>query len=159
MAATVEIDRSLIGQYSEPFSVDIEKGAIRKFAQAIGDDNPLYVNEQAARDAGYDAVLAPATFPASFVPPRDPPWFAPLDRRRLVAGSMAYEYERPITAGMRLTCRILFAGVEDKSGSKGRMELLRQDMEGRDEQGRLVFKAVRHTVYRSLEQVEQGSLA
>jgi hypothetical protein len=154
-----EIDRSLIGSLSAPFVVEVEKGAIRKFATAIGDPNPLYRDAQYAQAHGYDDVVAPPTFPTTFRPPEEPPWFAPLDRRRVVAGQTWFEYERPIVAGMRLTCTIRFTGVDDKTGSKGRMELLHQQTEGRDETGRLVFTAGRTTVYRSPEQVAAGSLA
>ena len=154
-----EIDRSLIGQFSEPFFVEVEKGAIRKFADAIGDPNPLYRDEAHARGLGHAGIVAPPTFPTTFRPPQEPPWFAPLDRRRVVAGQMSFEYERPIVAGMRLTCRVRFVGVDDKEGSKGRMELLHQALEARDDQGSLVVTAGRTTVYRSLAQVESRSLA
>ncbi|GIS93558.1 MAG: hypothetical protein CM1200mP22_07950 [Dehalococcoidia bacterium] len=42
---TEEMRNQAIGQKSEPRSIDIEKGAIIKFAQAIEDDNPLYNDE------------------------------------------------------------------------------------------------------------------
>jgi acyl dehydratase len=154
-----EIDRTLIGEFSEPFVVEVEKGAIRKFADAIGDSNPLYRDEAYARCHGYDGIVAPPTFATSFRPPEEPAWFAPLDRRRIVAGQTGFEILRPIVAGMRLTCRIRFVGVDDKAGSKGRMELLHQELQGRDEAGELVFRSARSTVYRSLAQVEAGSLA
>ena len=154
-----EIDRSLIGQCSEPFVVEVEKGAIRKFADAIEDPNPLYRDEAYARGLGHAGVVAPPTFPTTFRPPQESPWFASLDRRRVVAGQVSFEYVRPIVAGMRLTCRMRFVGVEDKEGSKGRMELLHQALEARDDQGQLVVTAGRTTVYRSLAQVESRSLA
>jgi hypothetical protein len=154
-----EIDRSLIGQFSDAFVVEVEKGAIRKFADAIGDPNPLHRDESYAKSLGYASVVAPPTFPTCFRPPSEPPWFASLDRRRVVAGQTWFETMRPIVAGMRLTCRLHFAGVDDKEGSKGRMEVLHQDLEGRDDAGLLVFTAGRSTVYRSLQQIERKSLA
>lgn len=154
-----EIDRSLIGQYAAPFEVEVEKGAIRRFAEAIGDANPLYHDEAHARSRGHASVVAPPTFATCFRPPEDPPWIAALDRRRIVAGQVSFELQRPIVAGMRLTCRLQFVGVDEKAGSKGRMELLHQAMQGFDEAGRLVFVAGRSTVYRSLDQVERRSLA
>ena len=36
-----EIDLSLVGTLSEPFEVEIENSEVRKFAEAIGDANPL----------------------------------------------------------------------------------------------------------------------
>ncbi len=154
-----EIDRTLIGTFSEPFTVEVERGAIRKFADAIGDPNPAYRDADAARALGYDGILAPPTFPTCFRPPKEPPWFATLDRRRVMAGQMSFDYARPIVAGMRLVCRLRFVAVEDKQGSKGSMELLHQALEGRDESGELVFTSGRSTVYRALAQIERRSLA
>ena len=47
---TEEMRKQAIGQKSEPRSIDIEKGAIIKFAQAIEDDNPIFNDEMAARE-------------------------------------------------------------------------------------------------------------
>jgi hypothetical protein len=154
-----EIDRTLIGAVTEPFHVEVERGAIRKFADAIGDPSPLYRDADYARAMGYLGIIAPPTFPTCFRPPEEPPWFAPLDRRRVVAGQVSFDYRRPIVAGMRLACCIRFVGVDDKSGSKGTMELLHQELEGRDEAGEVVFVAGRTTVYRSLDQLARRSLA
>ncbi|MDE0824568.1 MAG: MaoC family dehydratase N-terminal domain-containing protein, partial [Dehalococcoidia bacterium] len=43
--------KQAIGQKSAPRSIDIEKGAIIKFAQAIEDDNPVFNDEMAARES------------------------------------------------------------------------------------------------------------
>ena len=155
----MEIDLSLVGSFSEPFEVEVEKCEIRKFAMAIGDRNPLYFDEAYARGKGYAGLLAPPTYPTCFRPPLVPVWMRGLDQRRIVAGQMAFTYEKPITAGMRLTCRMHFAGVDDKQGAKGRMQIIRQALQGHDKTGELVFVAARNTVYRSLEQVERRSLA
>lgn len=147
--SNTEIDRTLIGSASEPYWVDVEKGAIRKFAEAIGDPDPRYRDEAAARAAGYPGIIAPPTFPVTFRGPEEPPWTRHLDRRRVLAGGQAFEYRRPIVAGERLCCRIHFTGVEDKDGKSGPMELLQQEIRGEDEAGRPVFVHRRTTVYRA----------
>lgn len=154
-----ELDRSLVGTYAEPFEVEVERGAIRKFARAIGETNPLYFDPACAGRHGYDDIVAPPTFPTCFRAPQDPPWIAGLDRRRIVAGEMSFSYEKPIVAGMRLVCRMVFVGVDVKQGARGTMELIRQELRGRDAAGDLVFTAGRTTVYRSQEQVRTRSLA
>lgn len=150
---TTEIDRSLIGSLSEPFVVEVERGAIRRFAEAIGDADPVYVDEAAARAAGYAGLPAPPTFPTSFRPPREPAWTRDLDRRRILAGETWFEYERPVVAGMRLQCRLRFEGVEDKAGSRGGMSLIHQQLivralDASGEPGELVVTCGRTTVYR-----------
>ncbi|VVE62060.1 hypothetical protein PCA31118_00885 [Pandoraea captiosa] len=159
-----EIDHSLIGTSAPPFVVEVERGAIRKFADAIGDDNPLYRDDAFARAQGYEGIIAPPTFPTCFRAPNDLPWIATLDRRRIVAGEMGFHYHRPIIAGMRFECQWQLVGIDEKTGTRGAMSLLRQVMSGflisadgvaRD----CVFSVRRTTVYRSAQQVASGSLA
>ena len=52
MSESNTIPKSLqdaIGTESKKLSNDIEKGAIRRFAEAIEDNNPLYVDENYAK--------------------------------------------------------------------------------------------------------------
>jgi acyl dehydratase len=154
-----EIDRSLIGSETEPLFFEVEKGAIRKFADAIGDPNPLYRDADHARRFGYENIVAPPTFPVCFRPPAELPWIQNLDRRRIVAGETAFEYVKPLVAGMKPTCRVKLTGVDDKQGSKGSMELMRQELSAHDEAGALVVVVRRTTVYRSAKQITERSLA
>ncbi|RDD62347.1 MaoC family dehydratase N-terminal domain-containing protein [Ferruginivarius sediminum] len=145
----MEIDRSLIGSVGEPFTVEVEKGAIAKFAAAIGDPNPVFHDLEEARAQGYPGIIAPPTFPVSFNPPEEPVWTRDLDRRRILAGEQSFHYERPIVAGDVLTCRTHFIDVQDKEGRSGRMELLLQEVRGRDGDGALVFTHRKTTIYRA----------
>ena len=91
---TVEIDRALIGLVSAPYGVEVEKGAVRRFADALGDPNPVYRDANAARAQGYGGIIAPPTFPVSFLAPEEPEWTRHLDRRRVLAGEQSFHYER-----------------------------------------------------------------
>ena len=55
-----------IGQRSEPIVNVVEREAVRKFAEAIDDPNPLYVDEEAAKASRYGGLIAPPTFPRTF---------------------------------------------------------------------------------------------
>lgn len=145
----MEIDRSLIGSRSAPYTVLVERGAIAKFADAIGDPNPLYRDYRHARALGFSDVVAPPTFPVSFIAPEEPIWTRHLDRRRILAGGQTFSYLRPIVAGDELTCEVHFVEVTDKKGRSGDMELLVQEVRGRDAQGRDVYTLRRLTIYRS----------
>ncbi len=118
-----------------------------------------YTEPYVAQMQGHSSVVAPPTFPTCFRPVVQPPWFANLDRRRIVAGGISFEYERPVTAGMQLICRVQLTGVEEKSGAKGAMQLIHQETHGKNASGELVFISRRTTIYRSLDQVQKGSLA
>ena len=54
--------KKLIGTESQPLTFEIERGAIRRFAEAIGDPNPLFNDEQAARRTRFGGMIAPPTF-------------------------------------------------------------------------------------------------
>lgn len=148
-----EIDRSLVGMEMDPFFVEVERGAVRKFARAIGDANPLFHDPDFARAQGHPDILAPPTFPITFRPPHEAPWLAPLDRRRILAGSVSFAYERPVTAGMRLVCRFAFAALEERRGSRGPLEVMRQEVRVHDAAGQRVVTCARTTLYRSLQEL------
>ena len=119
---------ALIGQATPTFVVEVEKGAIRRFAEALGDRNPIRHDEEAARRAGYAGLVAPPTFAASFRPPVEPPWMALLDRRRVRAGEQGFRLSRPLVSGDRLTCRVALTEVERKAGRSGVLIVLTQEL-------------------------------
>ena len=51
-----------VGFSTRPVTYEIEPGAIRKFARAIEDSNPLFNDEQAARKTRFGSMIAPPTF-------------------------------------------------------------------------------------------------
>ena len=46
------IDRSYIGQKRKPLTVAVEPFQLRLFAKAIGETNPIYLEEEAAKKGG-----------------------------------------------------------------------------------------------------------
>ena len=134
------LDKSLIGRESEPILHEVEKGAIRRFVDALGDPNPIYVDEEAARAAGYRALVAPPTFPAVLAMNERFRHSLDLGTRSLLHGEQQIEYGRPILAGDRLTVVSRVADVQERAGSRGPMDILVLEDEGRDPQGALVFR-------------------
>lgn len=145
----MEVDRSFIGTAGEPFVVEVEKGAIRRFAEALGDDNPLYRDEAHARSLGYAGIVAPPTFPASFRPPTRQPWVRQLEEGRILAGEQYFRYARPIVAGDVFECRLHLVDVEEKEGRSGKMQLLVQELRAVALDGTTVVTNGRVIVYRA----------
>ncbi len=135
------LDRSLIGRTSEPVLHEVERGAIRRFAEALGDPNPIYQDEQVARAAGYPGLVAPPTFPVLLTSNERFRHSLDLGTRSLLHSEQQFEYARPIVAGDRITVRTRVADVQERAGASGPMDILVLEDEGRDAQGGLVFRA------------------
>jgi len=135
------LDRTLIGRESEPTVVEVEKGAIRRFADALGDPNPLALDEAAARAAGHASLVAPPTFAVTLGWSERFRHSLDLGTRSVLHGEQSFEYARPIVAGDRLTVRSKVADVQERAGASGPMDVLVIEDEGRDERGGLVFRA------------------
>lgn len=119
-------DRSLIGLESEPVVYEVERGAIRKFAEAVGDPNPVYQRGD----------VAPPTFPTTFhvtIPGLH------FDLKRCLHGGEEYSYERPIRAGDRITVVRRVKDVYQREGSLGVMTFYIIESEGKDPAGNLVY--------------------
>jgi acyl dehydratase len=134
------LDRSLIGRESEPTVHEIEKGAIRRFAEALGDPNPVYVEEVAARAAGSPTLVAPATFAVALTSNERFRHSLDLGTRSILHSEQQFEYARPIVAGDRITVRSKVADVQERAGASGPMDVIVIEDEGRDDQGAIVFR-------------------
>lgn len=63
-ALLTEALRSRIGEEATYVAPEpLGRAAIRYFARAVGDPNPVHVDDDAARAAGFDGVVAPPTQP------------------------------------------------------------------------------------------------
>ena len=54
--------KAKIGTTLEPVVFEVEKGAIRRFAQAVEDPNPLYRDDEYARRTRYGGIVCPPGF-------------------------------------------------------------------------------------------------
>ncbi|MFO7250128.1 MAG: MaoC family dehydratase N-terminal domain-containing protein [Actinomycetes bacterium] len=98
------LNRDFIGRsYPAPEPYEVSRVKIKEFALAIGDENPIYLNREAARAAGHPDVVAPPTFPIVFTltgasEALADPEFG-LNFAMVVHGEQRFEYQRPIYAG------------------------------------------------------------
>ncbi len=113
-----------IGREFPPAWADVEAEAIRRFAAAIGDRQPIYMEREAARAAGFRDVVAPPTF--AFVlkykaaSPVDTLATLGIDGAagKLLHAEQAFDYFEPICAGDRLCFRERVADLyERKDGA------------------------------------------
>jgi len=139
----VDFDRSVLGVESAPIHYDVEKGAIRKFAEAIGDEDAIYYDAKAAQAAGLKTIVAPPTFLCTFRAQELPDLKIAFGRVRLNGGN-AYEYYQPIYAGDTVTVTAKYADVAERTGRTGKMVFVSTELTFRNQHGEVVAKG-RHT--------------
>ena len=126
--------KKAIGTESEPCVNDIERGAIRRFAEAIGDANPLYQDEAAAKHSRYGGIIAPPTFLRSL---RVNPSLVERPRPRLLDGGSEWEYFHPVRAGDSITVTQRLVDVFERAGRLGTMVFMVWELRYVDQLGQL----------------------
>ncbi|WP_454753674.1 MaoC family dehydratase N-terminal domain-containing protein [Cupriavidus necator] len=113
-------DKSLIGSKMLAGTVDVEKGRLRFFAKAIGEADPIYTDESAARDAGHPALPVPPTFlfclNSEVGELRKTLEVLQMDLGRILHAEQAFDYHRMAYAGDVLHFETRVADVYDKKG-------------------------------------------
>jgi MaoC dehydratase-like protein len=125
----------LIGRESEVVLFEVERGAIRKFADAVQDQTPECLRGD----------IAPPTFPTTFrmtIPG------VTFDLARVLHGAQEYRYERPLRAGDRVRCQVRVANVYRREGRLGEMTFLILAMDGTDESGSPIFSGTTTAILR-----------
>jgi acyl dehydratase len=135
------LDRTLIGRESEPVFHDVEKGAIRRFADALGDPNPMYQDEAVAKAAGYPSLVAPPTFAIVLASNERFRHSLDLGTRSVLHAEQQFEYGRALVAGdhVKVTSRV--ADVLERPGASGPTDVIVIEDEGRDDKGELLFRS------------------
>lgn len=129
--------------------VEVTARDIRRFAQAIGDDDPLYHDEAYARGTVHGGLVAPPLFcqsltyadaPPAALPPDGSPLETahPVPAERLVGGSSDYRIERLVRPGDVITVTTHPSRVTTKAGRSGTLYLIEVETEFTDAQGRRV---------------------
>jgi acyl dehydratase len=128
----IEAMRGTVVEYEAP--EELGRAAIRYFATAVGDDNPIYTDDGAARAAGHPGVVAPPTLVCEtnqgVVRPRDAEgyightWDVPVTGCRAIRGGNEYVFGRPVRPTDRITTRWELADLTEKESSDGRAMLI-----------------------------------
>jgi acyl dehydratase len=142
-------EHSPVGRSTPATLNEVEKGAIRRFAEALGDLNPMYFDLDYARASGFRGLVAPPTFPVSFNAGVDFKALLGVGQRGLLLADFTVEYERPILAGDRLLVKSRVVEVGERPGPVGKVEVGVVEDEGLDEAGALVYRARRTFVIRT----------
>lgn len=127
--------RAMVGEECVyPAQEEIGRAMIRYFAIAVGDPNPLYVDDAYARAHGHPSRIAPPTFivesgqyagnapnAAGYLPHE---WDFPVEDMRTIRGGQDYEFFRPVLPDDEISATYALESIEEKSSRDGRGQLM-----------------------------------
>jgi len=123
------IDKRHIGMELPKHSVDVEKGQLRFFAKATGQDDPIYIDDQAAKAAGYRDLPAPPTFLFCLDMDVPDPFHLlktlEVDLGKVLHGEQSFTYHKDVCAGDTVTFQTKVVDIFDKKG--GELEFIVQN--------------------------------
>jgi len=106
------------------FDLPVRFEHVQDFARAVGEDNPVFFDIEAAEQQGFPNVVAPPTFTTTqiFQVPRaerEQQLGANLDYGRVLHGEQEFVYKRLPIAGETLKGRMRIAKDFTKEGKRG----------------------------------------
>jgi hypothetical protein len=121
---------SLLNVEFGPEVYEIEKGMVRKFAEAIDDPNPMWQK------------VAPPTFPATLVPKAllNKIFNANIPLKRLLNGTSELEYLQPIKAGDVISVTAKLTKMRQIQGAEGPTLFMFTEMIYANQRGEVVVK-------------------
>lgn len=145
------IDKNWIGHAFPDAVLELERGRLKFYAQVIGVDDPIYIDEEAARRAGYPDIPAMPAF--LFAAELDTSGLDAalrmlgVDVTQILHGEQRFDYHRSACAGERLTVASRIADIYDKKG--GTLQFVVKETSIADARGIAVADSVSTLVVRN----------
>ncbi|MBI2761687.1 MAG: MaoC family dehydratase N-terminal domain-containing protein [Chloroflexi bacterium] len=147
--------RAQIGKVTRRTTGVVYLKEAQRWAAAVGDRNPIYFDEEAARAAGYEGIPIPPMFlphvlhgvadlsnlRADGIPGGGGGQRLPLKVNRMMYGGEELEFYEPVYPGDTITAEGRVASIEQKEGSKGPFVLTTNETTYTNQDGRVVGKS------------------
>ena len=139
--------RELTGKTLDTIVFKAEEGAIQRYAQAIGDPNPLFNDPDYAKKTKYGRLLAPPGFTGWPVKAGRPTekLFAFLVKAgapaRILDGGIEFEFIEPIGAGDVLTATSRIAKVTERETKLGKTMFTTAEVTYVNQKGNVVLRS------------------
>lgn len=112
---------SPVGKSYPPTLYAVGREKIKEYARVTGEANPLHLDHEAARAAGYADVVAPPMFAVVYCSPAmGPVYFDPelgIDFARLVHGGQEFKWGPLVVAGDEITTTVSVTSIEERAGN------------------------------------------
>jgi acyl dehydratase len=145
------IDKKHIGKVFPSHTAEVEKSALRLFAKVIGETDPVYTDESAARAAGHRSLLAPPTFllGLELSRPNALAWLQEIGANpsRILHGGQSFAYHAAVCAGDVITFETHLADIYDKKD--GALEFILRKSLATNQDGQCVAALAALIVHRN----------
>lgn len=116
----MSIDTNAIGKTYSPLLYAVGREKVREFAAAVGETNPLHSDVEAARNAGYEDVVAPPMFAVVYAGASlTPALFDPevgIVFAMMVHGRQEFRWGRVVVAGDEITTTTTVKDIASRGG-------------------------------------------
>lgn len=142
---------------------EVEKEPIRRLADAVGDSNPLYWDEEYAKKSKYGAIIAPPGFislpwygrtkgsesaPDSRIVIREALQKAGYTNPANIDAGIEYEFFNPIRAGDTITAFSIIKDIKEREGRTGKMAFIFTETTFTNQKGEPVATSVSTLIQR-----------
>ena len=149
-----DVDAETESGYAAP--EEVGHASIRKFAQAIGDLNPLYIDRKAAEAGPYGGVVAPPTFVCETTQyyrgdVDEEGGFADrlsLPFGQVIRGANEYTFHRPLRPDDVITARWRISDIYEREGRTGYLLFVVVDITYKQQHGELLGENRETLIYR-----------
>ncbi len=145
--------RSWIGREVPPWTIEVTRRDVARFAVATDDLNPLYLDEDRAKQSRYGGLIAPPLF---YMAPLTEPVpetelrtdglpfegkfpVPPTPLPRLMDGGTEVEFLQPVRVGDVLTGRSQITDIYQKEGRSGPLIFVQRETTFTNQNGALVL--------------------
>ena len=112
------LNKSLINKTYPPIIFDIEKQRVKFFSKATGQTDPVYFDEDAAKEKGFPSLLAPPTFLTTVSHEQKNPYQylhdLSIDIKNVLHAGQSYKYHDLVFAGDQITMESKIKNMFDK---------------------------------------------
>jgi len=110
--------KDAVGKTYAPLTYAVGREGVREYALAVGESDPLHLDVEVARAAGYADVVAPPMFAAVYVAPAmGPAIFDPdvgIDFALMVHGAQEFAWGPLVVAGDEVTTTVTVESIEER---------------------------------------------
>ncbi len=136
---------------------EVEKGMIQRFAQAIDDPNPLWQDEEYARQSRYGGIIAPPSFIVAIGGEQFGQKLTLLFRSGLLHGSTELECYQPVRPGDKIAVNAKIANIRERMGTKsGKMTFVTFELIYRNQRDELVARCQQNMIGFETERAKYG---